>query len=99
MTRRHRVNHASALALAQFYVIDAINGDVWYRVLAGDQWAGVEAQAVAKISLPHLVGHEIVLRAADGSMRTFLPSMVQRCGGTLNSTSEADLEILEESHQ
>lgn len=99
MNRRHRVNHASALALAQFFVIDAIVDDVWYRVLPGDKWAGVEAQAVAKISLPHLVGHEIVLRASDGSMRTFLPSMVQRCDGASKGTSEAALEAFEQSHQ
>lgn len=96
------MNYASALALAQFYVIDAINGDVWYRVLPGDEWAGTEAQAVARISLPHLIGHEIILRAPDGALRAFLPSMIQRCpDGARGAQKEAlpDLETLEDSHQ
>lgn len=96
------MNPASALALAQFYVIDAVAGDVWYRVLPGDQWADVEAQAVARISLPHLVGHEIVLRAPDGSLRAFSPSMIQRCPGASNGLSEddlPDLAALESNHQ
>lgn len=96
------MNPASALALAQFYVIDAVAGEVWYRVLPGDQWAGIKAQAVARISLPHLVGHEIVLRAPDGSLRAFSPSMIQHCPDASDGVPDQalpDLEALEDSHQ
>lgn len=87
------MNHASALALAQFYVIDAIEGDVCYRVLPGDEWAGTEAQAVARISLPHLIGHEIILRAPGGATCLFtlhdsaMPGRRTRCaeGGLTRS--------------
>lgn len=97
MTRRYRMNPASALALAQFYVIDAIEEDLWYRVLPGDDWAGVTAKAVALIGLPHLVGREIVLQASNGTLRTFSQAMVQLCRPPEREQkleTELDLETL-----
>lgn len=99
MTRRYRMNPASALALAQFYVIDAIEDDIWYRVLPGDDWAGVTAKAVARIGLPHLVGREIVLQVSNGTLRTFSPAMLQLCPPKPterkdDSETEQDLESL-----
>jgi hypothetical protein len=86
-----------ASALAQFYVIDAIEDDIWYRVLPGDDWAGVTAKAVARIGLQHLVGREIVLQASNGTLRTFSPAMLQLCPPTErkdDSETEQDLESI-----
>lgn len=91
------MNPASALALAQFYVIDAIEDDVWYRVLPGDDWAGVTAKAVARIGLRHLVGREIVLQATNGTLRTFSQAMLQLCPPPVRKEepeTQLDLETL-----
>ncbi|WP_025139670.1 hypothetical protein [Achromobacter sp. DH1f] len=77
MKKRYRLNPASALALSQFFVIEAIEGECWYRVQPGDAWAGKTARAVARIGLPHLTGHEVVLQSAAGDLRAFSPHMIR----------------------
>lgn len=64
------------LALAHFFEIVPIEAETWYRVRPGHPWAGETAKAVARISLPHLPGHEIVLQDERGALETFSPSML-----------------------